>query len=199
MNGYLKIIIVAIILLVISIFNENKYPFVDSLPTERDYFFIYLIRFIHYIVYLMSSFYLFFFNGLGTRVDMFVYLTLIFAIVLGWFIFDSCWLSFFELLFYTIDLETTKTIFHPTFISIYANYTGLFMAISGILYLLTVSIVLYYLKNVPISLKIMYYIIFLFLFFKSSYESRIITKYYSKKNNQLAILEDIYDNEFKEP
>jgi len=41
MNGYLKIIIVAIILLVISIFNENKYPFVDSLPTERDYFFIY--------------------------------------------------------------------------------------------------------------------------------------------------------------
>ena len=192
MNGYYKIVLGSLLLLIISIINETTNKYIDVNPSIVEYIHIYIIRYIHYIVYLMSSFYLFFFMGTGTNFDKYVYLILIFSIVLGWYIFDSCWLSFSELLFYNIDMEKIKTTFHPTFISIYGKYDSYFVALSGILYLINVTVVLYYLKSVKLIYKAIYYIIFLFLFFDAMIKGRIKTLYYSIKNKNLLFLKKIY-------
>jgi hypothetical protein len=192
MNGYLKIFTISIILLIISIIIEINYPYIDSSPTIKEYICIYFIRFLHYYIYLLSSFYLIFFNGIGAIFDMYIYLILIFTIVFGWFIFDSCWLSYFELLFYNINLELRETTFHPTFYSIYSQYVGFLMKISGVFYIATVSVILYYLKNISINYRIIYFIVFLFLFIKPFYDTRIKKQYYSEKNRQLSLLKKLH-------
>jgi hypothetical protein len=191
MNGYERVALLSLIILIISIINETNNPFIDSKPSVIDYIHIYIIRYIHYIIYLFSSFYLIFFNGVGRNIDMYIYLTLIFFIVLGWYIFESCSLSYTELLFYNIDLEKVETTFHPTFYSIYNNYTKYFMLISGIFYIITVGTILYSLNSVQFIYKIIYGIIFLFLFIDSIIKGRINTLYYSTKNNQLLFLKKL--------
>ena len=142
MNGYHKIFLLSFLILVLSIISETYFPFINSNPSIIEYIHIYFIRYIHYVSYLLSSFYLIFFNGIGTTFDAYVYLTLVFMIVFFWYVFDSCSLSYLELLFYNIDLEKTKTTFHSSFFSIFGNYTSFFMKISGVFYLITVSILL---------------------------------------------------------
>lgn len=193
MNGYGKILLVALLMIIISIINEKTNPYINAMPTKVEYIHIYLIRYIHYICYLFSSFYLLFFNGLGTNFDKYVYLILIFSIVLGWYMFDSCILSFFELLFYNIDMEKVKTTFHPVFYSIYGNYSSYIIGISGILYIINVSVLLYYLKSVKLVYKAIYYILFLFLFFDGMIKGRLKTMYYSIKNKNLAFCKKMYD------
>jgi len=195
MNGYNKILLVSVFIIIFSIISETYYPCVDnSNSSTSEYMHICFIRYVHYLVYLLSSFYLIFFSGIGKEFDAYVYLTLVFGIVFGWYIFDCCWLSYSELLFYNIDLEKTKTIFHPTFISIFGNYTSSFMTISGIFYIITVSILLFNLKSIHYIYKLLYLIVFLFLFFDSLIKSRLGTVFYSaKKNKQLHILKTIYN------
>jgi hypothetical protein len=195
MNGYNKIFLVSVFIIVFSIISEMYFPCVDnSKPSTIEYLHICLIRYIHYLVYLLSSFYLIFFSGIGKKFDAYVYLTLVFGIVFGWYIFDSCWLSYSELLFYDIDLEKTKTTFHPTFTSIFGNYTSSFMTISGLLYIITVSILLLSLKSIHFIYKLLYFIVFLFLFVDALLKSRVGTVFYSaKKNKQLDILKTIYN------
>ena len=87
-------------------------------------------------------------------------------------------LSYIELSMYDIDLEKTETTFHSTFYSLFNDYTGIVMIMSGILYLINVTAILY--KCVlSIQAKLLYYILFLILFFDAFYKSRIHTKYYS--------------------
>jgi len=138
----------------------------------------------------MTTFYLIFFNGIGTKNDAYIFLTLIMGIVFGWYIFDCCWSSYLELLFYNIDvnLKNIKNTFHPLFHNIFGNYDRFFIAISGLLYILNVTIVLYYLTSVKLIYKILYFIIFLFLF---THENK--SKYYSTKNKNLLLLQNIYD------
>jgi hypothetical protein len=124
---------------------------------------------------------------------MYLYLSLVFGIVFGWYIFNCCWLSYSELLFYNIDLEKIKTTFHPTFISIFSNYTPVFMTISGILYIITVIILLLNL-NINYIYKLLYFIVFLFLFVDSIIKGRVGTLFYSEKNNKpLHIIKQIYN------
>lgn len=193
MNNYKKILLVALFLLCFSIINEINYPYIDSKPSFIDYIHIYIFRYIHYIIYLMSSFYLIFFNGIGTNFDIYIYLILVFGIVFGWYIFDCCWLSYSELLFYDIDLEHRETTFHPTFHSIFSNYDGYFMLLSGLLYIITVSILLYYLPSVKFIYKFLYYIIFLYFFIDGSVKGRFRKMFYSTNNNQLLFLKNTHD------
>lgn len=199
MNGYISIFIMSFILIVISIINESDHKYIfNSSPSVCEYFFIYIIRFFHYFVYIWSSFYLLFF-GIGKQYDMYLYLILIFCIELGWYIFDSCWMSYFELLHYNINLENIKTTFHPTFYSIYSDNTSTMMSISGILYILTVSILLYYLK-IPLLYKGIYYVVFWGLLIDSIMKSKVKDQYYSSEgedcNNQLVALKNIYIHGF---
>jgi hypothetical protein len=194
MNGYIRIILVGVILLLYSMMNEKNNTFLmNANPSQKQYVYIYLIRYFHYLVYLASSFYLIFFLK-GTEIDKYLYLLLIFCIVLGWYVFDACWLSFSEILCYDINPVQIETTVHPTFYSIYHTYSDYFMILSGILYLITVSIVLYYAESMSIIFKILYFIIFMALFVDSLVKSRINVKHYDYfQNNQLKILKNLHD------
>jgi len=196
MNGYTKIVLASVVLLIISIINENNIHMHYLLWSNRNfcqYFCIYFIRLLHYFVYLYSSFYLFFFNGIGQTLDVYIYLFFIFLIIVGWYLFDSCLMSFYELLYYSIDLEKIETTFHPTFHSIFGKHVSNAMQISGILYFFTVSYILYKTNVIPVIYKILYYIIFLLLFLHGAVFSRA-KKYSAKKNKNLAMIKTIYDN-----
>jgi hypothetical protein len=122
---------------------------------------------------------------------MYIYLITIIVIVSLWFTYECCPISYMELLFYNVDLENTPTTFHSTFYSLFNDYTGNIMISSGILYLITVTIVLYKCK-MPRQAKIVYYFLFLFLFFDSYYKSRIYETYYSTENKQLLYIYNLY-------
>lgn len=193
MNGYSKILLVSIILIIISIIKETHSPFIKNNNLNIfEYLHIYLIRYIHYVIYLMSCFYLLFFNGIGKNIDAYLYLTLIFITVLGWYLFESCCLSYFELLFYNIDLEKTDIGFHPILISLFNNYDSLILYISSYLYIINVIVILYYLKSVKIIYKIIYFIAFLFLFIESLFISNVV--FYSPTNKYLLFFKNIFNN-----
>jgi len=78
-----------------------------------------------------------------------------------------------------MDLTKTKTTFHPAFYYLYGEYAEKIMVVSGILYLITVSVLLYALHSVSFTVKIVMYLLFLYLFFASIQKSRNTVKYYS--------------------
>lgn len=176
MNNYVKIFLVSLLITILSILRETFYPFMPTKPTPTDYIYIYTLRFIHFYLFIYTAYFLLFFDL--NMFDMYIYLIVIFIVTVLWYIIESCMLSYLELSYYNIDLENTKTTFHSTFYSLFEDYTGIIMIISGILYLMNVSVILY--KCVlSIQYKLLYYILFLLLFFDSFYKSRIHTKYYS--------------------
>jgi len=69
------------------------------------------------------------------------------------------------------------------------------MSISGIFYILTVSILLYFLK-VPLLYKGIYYLVFWGLLIDSIMKSKLKDQYYCSEgpdgNNQMAALKNIY-------
>ena len=194
MNGYLKIVIVSFILLILSYLTEkNNTDFLNTYPNVREYIFIYTVRYFHYFIYLFSSFYLLFFWGIGSQFDRYVFLILILSVVIGWYIFDACSLSFSELLFYNVNTDAIKTTFHPTMFSVFHTYSDIVSYIFGTLNFITVPIVLYFSKTIPFIMKATYYILFLALFFHAMTKGRMNTLYYDSINNKsLAYLSQIY-------
>jgi hypothetical protein len=191
MNGYNKILLVAFILLIISYINETSRPPINNNLNIKEYIYIYLLRYFHLVIYLLSTFYLFFFMGYGKNLDIYIYLIIALFSVIGWTIFDSCWLSYIELMFYNINLEKVKTTFHPTFYSVFNEYYRLIMNISGILYFFTVTILLYHLKPIKVVYKLLYYVLFVSLFVYSIREKNR-TIYYSSKNKSLLFIKNLY-------
>ena len=191
MNGYNKILLVAFILLIISYINEkSRLPFNNNLNIKQ-YIYIYLLRYFHLVIYLLSTFYLFFFNGYGTNLDIYIYLIIALFSVIGWAIFDCCWLSYVELLFYNINLEKVKTTFHPTFYSVFNNYYKLVFLLSGILYFFNVTILLYHLKTIKAVYKLLYYVLFVSLIlYSNTFIYRTI--YYSSENKSLLFIKNLY-------
>ena len=177
MNNYTTIFLFTVVLTILSILRETFYPFMTTEPTATDYIYIYTVRFIHLYIFVYTSYYLFFF-GLSNTFDMYIYLITLFTLVAHWYIFECCMLSYIELSIYDIHLENTKTKFHSTFYSLFNDYTGNVMIMSGILYLINVSLILY--KCVlSIQYKLLYFILFMFFFSDSIYKSKIHTRYYS--------------------
>jgi hypothetical protein len=72
MSTYL--ITVGVVMIIISILNEIYNPFIDTNPSIKEYVHIHLIRYIHYLIFLFTSFYLVFFNGIGMPFDRYIYL-----------------------------------------------------------------------------------------------------------------------------
>ena len=129
--------------------------------------------------------------GYGNNLDIYIYLIIALFSVIGWTIFDSCWLSYVELLFYNINLEKVKTTFHPTFYSVFNDYDRMVMTLSGILYFFTVTILLYHLKTIKVVYKVLYYVLFVLLFIYAM-RGRIGTIYYSSKNKSLLFIKNLY-------
>lgn len=196
MNGYIKNLLASIALLIVSIINEKNihmHHVIWSKPNFCQYFCIYAIRLFHYFVFLYSTFYLFFFHGIGQPLDVYIYLLTVLCVSLGWYAFESCWASYIELLYYRVDLEKIETKFHPAFNSVFDKHALNIMDIAGILYLFTVSYVVYSTKSIPMIYKILYYIIFWILFLYGLTLSSKKT-YSAKKNKNLAAIKTTYDN-----
>jgi hypothetical protein len=191
MNSYNKILLVAFILLIISYTNETSRPPINNNLNIKEYIYIYLLRYFHLVIYLLLTFYLFFFIGYGKNLDIYIYLIIALFSVIGWTIFDCCWLSYIELMFYNINLEKVKTTFHPTFYSVFNEYYRLIMNISGILYFFTVTILLYHLKQIKVVYKLLYYVLFVGLFVYSIREKNR-TIYYSSANKSLLFIKNLY-------
>jgi hypothetical protein len=186
MNGYFRISIAAFILLILSYLTEkNNTDFLNAYPNVREYMFIYTFRYFHYFIYLFSSFYLLFFLGIGKDFDRTVYLIVMLSIVIGWYIFDSCWLSFSELLFYNLNTDAIKTTYHPAMFSVFHTYSDVVSYIFGICNFITVPIVLYFSKSFPLIFKAIYYALFLALFFDAMTKGRVRTLYYDSVNNKV--------------
>jgi hypothetical protein len=179
MTGYINIAIIAFILLIISFYNENynieylhnkrfeigeSSKLLDGVPNLYNYFYIYSIRYSHYLIYLYCSFFLLFFYGIGTEMDRYIYLSFIIFIFFTWYIFDICILSFLELLFYNIPIKNMDKKFHPTFYPLFYKYAEKMYAMSGLFLLLTVITLLYNLNTIHISSKILYFILFVGLY-----------------------------------
>jgi hypothetical protein len=198
MGPYTKILIVAFILLILSFFTESNNTYeLDSYPKLNKYIYIYSLRYYHFLIYLFSSFYLIIFYGTGKEFDRYLYLFIMFSIVIGWYVFDSCCISFIELLFYDINTQDIKTTFNPTFNSLFCNYSDMLMIISGISFVITVPIVLYYSRTIPLIIKAIYYTVFMGLFIDSSVKGRLKTMYYDDSNNkQLAYCKSLYETYF---
>ena len=186
MNSYLKIFIAAIILLVISILNEKcNIEYLKKSPIYDHYIYIFLTRFIHYFAFIYMGLYVLFFNGLGNNFDVYLFLFFSLFVVAGWYITDSCWLSYSELLFYNVKLEEVETTFHPCFYCLFNEHCGLFMSLVGILFILNVIIVLFYSKNIQTKYRIAYLGLFLWLFIVSIIKGRINKKYYDASKSSV--------------
>ena len=67
------------------------------------------------------------------------------------------------------------------------------MLLSGLLYIINVSVLLYYLPSVKIIYKFLYYIIFLYFFIDGSIKGRFRKMFYSTKNKQLLFFKNNHD------
>jgi hypothetical protein len=193
MNGYLKIIFIAFIFLVISMINEkfNRDYLSDFLYDENEIpkiIYIYILRYYHYLIFLFSSYYLLFFNGIGKQLDRNIYFIVLSIIVLGWYIFDSCWISYLELYLYGVkDIESIETTFNPSFYPLFYKSVDFFTTLSGILFVVTLSILLYYSKSIPIFHRTIFYIIFLVFFLHGIIKGRMNKNYYCHENFRIPL------------
>jgi hypothetical protein len=199
MNNYIKVLVISLLLLIVSIINEKHVQiYLNSTPKIENYIYIYTLRYIHITILVYSSLYLFLFNGIGTEFDIRIYLILMLVITLAWYIFDACWISYFELLFYNVNLKNVVTTFHSTVYPLANKYSSSIMLLLCRCSFFTTTILLYYSKKIKRIYKIIYYVIFLYLSIDSFLKSRVNTLYYdSTKNKQLAIFDKIYSGFFR--
>jgi len=176
--------------LLISIINEKCNPCIENCISINKYIYVYVNRYIHYVLIIFSCFYLLFFK-VGTNLD-YLYLLFMLLIVITWYLFDSCWLCYVELLYYDdLDLENTKITFQPIFYLLLYKYTKIILPFLGLIYILNVYYVLYYLNN-PIEYKAIFFIIYIFFFIYSNLPNEKGVKYYSTNNKCLAFIKSIF-------
>jgi len=177
----------------LAIIKYKIYPLSIKSINSNNFIYIFSIRFFHYFIYLYSTFYLFFFNGIGNQFDINLFLFISLIINSGWFFFSACNMSYLELLFYNVSLENIPTTFHPTFNTLFYNFTPNIMLLSGLLYILNVNILLYFSKSLNLFSKLIYYGIFFGLFFYVYYSSKLQIQYYSSNNKLLLAIKNIYN------
>jgi hypothetical protein len=178
--SYLALFLIGFMLLSSSIMQENENP-IFGLPNGTLYMWIF--RYIHFVVFLFTSFYLLFFMGTGTETDKYLLLITILGVVSCWYIFGCCWLSYMELLFYNIELEKVKTTVNTTFMFSFDSWDRIVLNISGILYLLNVCVVLYSSTSLSLLFKIAYFAVFIGFFLQEIYTSNNKICYYNKNDN----------------
>jgi hypothetical protein len=167
------------------LFNGKKNNnYLNAYPNVREYMFIYTLRYFHFIIYLFSSFYLLFFWGIGKQFDRYVFLILALGIVIGWYIFQGCYISFLELLFYNVNTDAIKTTYNPDMFSVFDRYSSVVSYILGTFHFITLHIVLYFSKSIPLNIKVIYYILFLAFFFDAIIKGCIHTLYFDSVNNK---------------
>jgi hypothetical protein len=179
--SYLAIFLIAFMLLCSSILQEKERPIFGN---PNGMISMLIIRYIHFVVFLFTSFYLLFFMGTGSETDKYILLITILGVVYCWYIFGCCWLSYMELLFYNIEIEKIETTMNTTFIFAFDSLDRVVLNTSGILYLINVCAVLYSSRSLSFPFKIAYFAAFIGFFLQEIYTSSYKTSYYNKEENR---------------
>lgn len=183
--SYVSLLVTALVILYISSLNEYKnVSALKSTPSPKNYYYIYLVRYVHYIFYLFCVFYLIFFLGIGEEMDQYLYLFLLLGLVVGWYIFDCCSLSFLELFLYNLNTDKLPTTLHPSFYPIFYPYTDLTIVLIGVGPLITLPIILYYITSLNAAVKVLYCAIFVAFFIQAYMKSRVNVSFYNSSGNQ---------------
>ena len=202
MNTYILLCVTAAILVIISIYNEDntliylceklKRPREEITPTSQDYMYIYTIRYYHYFIFLFSSYFLVFFRGIGTEFDRCIYFLVVMFIVVGWYTFDGCCISYLELLFYTTEVDQVPNTFHSLFYNVFNNSTRIFFYISGVAMVATLPVLLYYSTSLSNPIKLAFYGIFLALFTITNLKAMTTAQYYTSENRYYKMIKESY-------
>ena len=166
--GYLIIIALSLILISISTYNETIKPFHKEKKISG---YLLVIRLIHYIILLLTSFYLFIFNA---SLDVF-YLVYCSFLYLHWpFLNFECILSNLEYFYYDENYVSgtakIKTIYLR---QIFGKYTDNLILLLGIISVFSMCIILYRQDWIHILIKIISITIFILY---------ILYVYYRKHN-----------------
>ena len=193
---YHIILIISIILTLISYFLEQYFPFINNYNIiNKEYIniekiksetnknikhnniHIYILKFIHFIIFIYTSCYILFFSC-NNNIDVYLYLTVTLLIVLHWNYFGYCILSYLELKNYNINIKNYTTTFHPTIFCIFRKYSDSFVEICGALMILNIIIILIANVHIKLKYKIIYALVYFSLFYKTVSTSRKCQNFY---------------------
>lgn len=169
--GYLIIIALSLILINISTYNETIKPFHKEKKINS---YLFVIRLVHYIILILTSFYLFIFNA---SLDVF-YLVYCSFLYLHWpFLNYECILSNLEYFYYDENYipgtAEIKTIYLR---QIFRKYTDNLILLLGIISVFSMSIILYRQEWLPILIKIISITIFILYMLYVYYRKRNLLK-----------------------
>jgi len=188
MNSYLLIILISFCITSISFLVEYIYPFIHS--KERDYISNFMYRFLHFLIFFYLPTFLLFFTY--NSIDAYIYLGLVLLMFSTWYIFECCILTYYELRTYNIDHNIYDTTFHPTMKSIFREYSDILMNIFGVLITLNVGYIIYNNKQIPLVVKILYSLLYIFFFGDSILKSRAGKKQYYPKSPDCLFIKYIH-------
>ena len=183
--GYLYLIFISSILLVVSEIKEYSSCECKSIKYKSKLK-ANIYKFSHLLVMLYLSTFIILFNYTNDKINVYIYLIFSMFIVFHWNFFGWCILTLLEMKHYDLNksIEKYKPGFHPTISTIFGKWDKIVLNSLGVLMLINVTFVLYRNINIYKSIKIIYYILFLYLFLNSTvfckniyYTNDFITKY----------------------
>lgn len=117
MNGYLKIAIIATILLFISFQTEKIYCKLERKQSKSENVKLYFWRWIHWYIMIYLDYYFIFFNIARFDENMLVFFTIMTMVILHWKS-GFCLLNLLELKHYNINIYDFNTNVNPHMLSL---------------------------------------------------------------------------------
>jgi hypothetical protein len=117
MNGYLKIAIIATILLFISFQTEKIYCKLERKQSKSENMKLYFWRWIHWYIMIYLDYYFIFFNIARFDENMLVFFTVMTMVILHWKS-GFCLLNLLELKHYNINIYDFNTNVNPHMLSL---------------------------------------------------------------------------------
>ena len=169
-NSYILLFMLTLIITITSFLFEFNKPFIKQNPKNPNYTMIFILRYIHLILFIYFAFYLLFFKYYG--IDVYIYLSLVLLMFLSWYYIGCCILTYYELKMYGINFTKHYTTFHPTMYSLFRNKCDNVMTFLGICITLSVLYILFLNKYINTYIKLIYLILYIVLLYDSINKSR---------------------------
>lgn len=139
---------------------------VKQLPTETKYMGTVFLRFIHYALIAFSVGFFLFFRGANlTKFWILLELAVLYTIVLGWFVFGCCSLSYLEMMFYDVKVSKYDSGVNPTFLCLFSPFQKQIKSLFGIMYLVNIALIFFMRPDIlSLPVKIAYIVSFLYFY-----------------------------------
>ena len=155
MHQYLIILTIATILLLISIYNEQKTLLAKNIGK------LLLYRYIHLFFWIYLSFFALLFKP-NDKINVTIYLSLALIIMLHWEVFGCCLLSLVELNNYSLlkSADNYNKTYHPSLYSIFYDYADTAALTFGTIMFSGIYYILFNAKFIDFKYKIFLGVIF---------------------------------------